>query len=458
MLKFSNKLVVFFVLPFVFVQCSCWRSSKNQSGNVEKVSVQTQDSEEARLYYKFLKKEGVNWLAHAGDITVSQKEVRNLTFFKGVEAKKSELLFALIYQKYVAYEKNPPRKITLFIGDFGRDVASLVNQYGLPLREQSKIVFADKTEDSTIARIDNTTIELKDLDHNHFLWGKIQTIEFQALLKGVDQLVKQKRVLQESRRQNMNVQDYKEEYIYKNIPKEFSSEELEKVRSEKNYSKNKEGRNSAKKWLLKVYQDKHYNYYLEKYLLELPIVVSLTPPKFNLEIESDFVPHFGPSQSEVELTLFTDPGYSVSNEIASQIEALLNEYRGIRIELRPILSSQNSFHQLRSEIDFCVWKNFPDQFLAYYTKTRTDFKTKTHEKLFNRIESLQLSKKSIETCLHGEEVKEAMDYHKKYARYLGIMSGPIVFVSGEVLGPQVSLENVKKVINRQLQRSDAALW
>jgi protein-disulfide isomerase len=60
--------------------------------------------------------------------------------------------------------------------------------------------------------------------------------------------------------------------------------------------------------------------------------------------------------------------------------------------------------------------------------------------------------------VQSDQALAMIDYHQKYVRYLGIYSGPVVFVSGEVLGPQADLREIKAVINRKLQVPDAGTW
>ncbi len=441
-------------------RCSCWRSEKSSPQAAgKKVSVQAKKKDpNARLYYKFIPGKEADWLAQSDSIKVTHPEVEALTFYRGVEQKRKEILFALIYQQYVAYEKNPPKKLELLLGPVGRSVRSLLNQFGLPCREETKVVLEEKETSKTLARVEAKVIKESDLNQKSYLWGRLETLMFQARLKGIDKIIKEKRVLREAREQGVNVQDYLEDFVYKSLPKKMDSREIEKARQARNFPKNEEGLKKAKAWLKKQRRQKHYDYFLEKYLLDLPIQVRLEPPQFDLQIESEYVAAFGEEASEVEVTLFTDHKNARSLSLASKISKLFEDYDGLRLELRPIIASQNSYHLLHNKVDYCVWRLSPESFLSYFNQTRESYSVQTHEKLFQAIGALNLSQEKILDCVQSDQALAMIDYHQKYARYLGIYSGPVVFVSGEVLGPQADLREIKAVINRKLQVPDAGTW
>ncbi len=441
-------------------RCSCWRSEKSSSqAHAPKVSVQAKKKNpEARLYYKFVPEKKADWLAKSDSIRVTHSEVKRLTFFKGVEQKRKEILFALIYQQYVAYEKNLPKRVSFHLGPVGRSVQSLLNQFGLPYREETKIFLAEKESSKTLARVDAKVIVESDLNQESYLWGRLETLMFQARLKGIDKIIKEKRVLREARDQAVNVQDYLEDFVYKSLPSELDPSEIEKARRSRNFPNTEEGAEKAKAWLQKQRRQKHYDYFLEKYLLSLPIQVRLDPPQFELQIESEFVAAFGEKASEIEVTLFTDHKNERSLRLAAEISKLFEDYEGLRLELRPIIASQNSYHLLHNKVDYCVWKLSPESFLNYFNKTRKSYSVQTHENLFQVIGELNLSKEKVLDCVQSDQALAMLDYHQKYARYLGIYSGPVIFVSGEVLGPQADLREIKEVINRKLQVPDAGTW
>lgn len=421
-------LLTFLVLA---IAVSCTRKSKKTvtpEPQIQEVEFQ-KNNPEAKLYYQFGKSKEP-WLAKSGDIIVTPEEIYKSKKYEIIYKKKMDILFVLFYKQFVAYAENPPKLVNfngeLVTGHFRQ----VLNQYGVPDREIS-VLFQTKPGNHLV-EVDGKPINEDQVDKSSYLWGAYQTELFEARLQEIDRVLKNKRLVKEAKKQNMNVQDYREKYIFTHL--KDNPEEAEKLRK------------------------KSLDYFMEKYLLDLPIQVNLEIPNFPTQMATDHVPTYGFPNSKVKIKVMADSASPISHQLMKKIGGLLRDYKGLYLEYRPILAENNPFQKTRARIEVCVFQKGPKKFWNFLVRTQNNYREKVHDELYKVIQSEGLNSKDIERCQVSPQTDEVIKYHKQYADYLHIKSGPVVFINGEVFAPPVDIQKVRQVVNRYLGVADAAVW
>lgn len=440
--------------------CSCtkwWKNAKNAVQSTTPVAVESKEG--AKLYFEFKKDKDNSWLARSGDVEVTAPEVDAAQSMQIVNAKEQDVFLMLFFMQFLGDSKKAPNTITIYAPKpTDRSVESLLNQHGIALNKKTKIEFTDKKDSKIFANIDGKEILKSQISLQHYLWGAYITEKFQTQLNEVDRLIKNKRIVLEAKSRNMNVQDYRKEYVDQFMKVKMSDEEVAKFRVEMNLPNSEEGRVTAQRMMREALEKKGFDYFLEKYLLALPIQVNLEKPQFFMEFGKEYVPTYGPANSEVKMLIFADSNSPSSNALLAALPQLSKEYKGIHVEYRPLLASDDVFQVLREKFNYCVWETAPNQFWNFLSASQGIFREKTEEKLLSVLDEMKIDRSVIDQCVRAAHSTEVIQYQKKYAEFLGIFAGPMVFIAGEVLIPPVSVDSVKKVMNRYLGVAEAAVW
>ena len=135
---------------------------------------------------------------------------------------------------------------------------------------------------------------------------------------------------------------------------------------------------------------------------------------------------------------------------------LKKSYKNLYVAYRPLVGK--GFQELASYIHMCVWNLHKDLFWDFLSQAVGDYKEKTEEKMYSIANQMNMDEVSLKTCVLDKRYNEVMEYHKKYAQYLQISSGPVVFVSGEVLYGSVKVEEIDRILKRKMNLPYAGSW
>ncbi len=443
------NLNVVIVALFIALTCCTKKTSK--------APLQTQKVFNGKNYWEF-KTSGSGPLAQSGEFSVSAKEVQSLAPYRSLLNKEKEILFVNIYKQFITQVEKKPKKLKLSFKKLSRSPSSILNQFGIPAEPQLLIEFSALDPKKGLAEIDGKLIKKSDLDLNNYVWASFATEMFHYHLLSIDKILKQKIIKSESEKLKLSVQNYLDEHIFKELSKEISKEDIIQYQKKYSLDDSPSTQEMAKSRLLEERKKRGVDYILEKYVMELPVVVNLEPPQFELEVKEEWTPFIGNPKGDLVITLFSDTRNSGSEKTIRELVDLTSRYQNLKLNIRPLFSSEDQIQNMISQMHFCVWMKEPSKFQEYFLRTLGDQRENTEKNLYKIASEIGLSVDPLKQCLISQQSKEVIDYHLKYASYLGLLSGPIVFIDGEVLHGAVRTEDLEKIIHRKLQIPSAGVW
>lgn len=217
-------------------------------------------------------------------------------------------------------------------------------------------------------------------------------------------------------------------------------------------------RKSAENRLLELRRRRGEDYILEKYIMDLPVYVNLPAPHFTLESKDKFTPLYKKGKGQILFNFFGDTRSKSSVRILEGLFHILDKYENLELAYRPIYFANDRMQELTSLVHFCVWMENKDMFWKFLRETLGDLGGKTEEVLYLTAKKIGVSKDKLKSCIKDNKSKELVDYHMKYANYVGIFAGPVLYIDGEVLHGNISKESIEKILQRKLELPVAGVW
>lgn len=394
--------------------------------------------------------------ARSGDFQLSMSEVEQSAAMSTFQNQKRDILFVLVYKQFVAFSEKPVGKLELSFKKVSRSPSALLNQYGIPIQNSTAIEFESFKKSKGIARVDGRLIQEADLDKDNFIWGAFATDIFRFKISNIDKKLKAKVLVAEAKKLDISTADYKEKYIYSKLPMEVSASDIQSYMKKYNIDDTERNRTNAEYRLLENRKKRGEDYILEKYIMDLPIQVDLEQPAYTVEIKSEWSPVIG--DGELNMYLFSDTRNTISQELLQGVLKLIKKYPQVQFYYLPVFFASNTLQDLTSRAQFCVWLNDREKFWPYFSKSIGNYRENTEAHLTSVADELGLSKPDLQTCLREEKSKEIVNYHVKYSNYLGIFSGPVLYVGGEVLQGKIRIQDVEETLQRRLSLPTAGTW
>lgn len=355
--------------------------------------------------------------------------------------KKEELLILSALKQHL----KPNTKFASFaLKKPQRPLQEICNQYQFVCPDSKKIKF-DPNQD-VFLKTDQGSITLEQIDTSHLYLRAAHTEVLNHLLAGIDEKIRGRVLYSLAKQQNLSVQDYIEKNIVKNEDLlKYVNQDLEyrQVAPAERPSM-VSGRVEQKKLMM-------VDEFLLKNFIQKPIVVNIQQPKYEFENRWEWTPFFGqkPLKNSLHVILFADHFSEASRQLIQTVLKYKKQKTDATFAFRPFFFEQDAMQRMLVEMSFCVWSENKDAYWDLLEKTlllKNDF---TEQQLYAIVEDVGIKVDDVKTCFLQRKMKDAVDYHLQTAKFLKIITPPVLFIGNEVhIGP-LTEDTFTRILKRQ---------
>ena len=342
----------------------------------------------------------------------------DLTFDPVMLALKQEEIELFIIESLRDFILNNKKikSAEFFVGFLKRPIQEIFNQYDLK-DLNPRLIKINPVKSGIQAKINGTLIERSKYQGKSYQWGALQTKIFDQSLKIIKERVEKHFLTQAARKKGLSSQDFIETVLL-NGESDLSDKE-------------------KKQRVSQAMRDS---------ILQLPVKVFIKEPYFPIEFKPDWTPSLGKKGSSKKLIVFTDFYSQYSRDFFKKVEKLSQQFPKIRIGFRPIFPKQNQYQKMLAEMSFCIWVHDSSKYWAFLREA-VDIPPVTFEKdTYTLIKDLEMNLPKMKQCFYKQEFKQVVDYHLKYAKFLKISAGPVIFIDGKIYSGGLSDEKLHQVL------------
>ncbi len=451
-MKIYSKVLI----PVVFIVVAIFAYQKLKTTSGDEDSVKKLQGFDGKVHYRFKSlPEGV--IGQVGEHQVLADEVERTAPMRSFANRKRDILFAIIYKQFVTNKETPVQKIEFSFKKVSLSPSAILNQFGIQEKYSTQIEFQTFDPSQGLAKVDGQVIAEEDIDFNNFIWAAFETEVFRYKLSAIDRILKQKTITSESKKLKLRTQDYQEKYIYSKLPGEISEKDINNYLKKYSIEDTQKNRQSAHNNLLRQRKERGLNYILERYVMDLPITVGIKGPAYKLDTKDEWTASLG-EPGDLRVTLFSGTRNSKTVEMLEKLIPVVKSYGDIQFFYRPFFAESDRMQDLTAQMQFCVLTHHQDKFWDYFVSALGDFREQTEKVLYEKSDALGLDTSKLKQCLIDQKYKEVVDYHIKYGQFLGITTGPVLYIGGEVLHGAIRMDDVEAILQRKLKIPAAGVW
>ncbi len=451
-MKIYSKVLI----PVVFIVVAIFAYQKLKPTSGEEGGIKKLQGFDGKVHYRFKAlPDGV--IGQVGEHQVVAEEVERTAPMRSFRNRKRDLLFAIIYKQFVTNNETPVEKIEFSFKKVSLSPSAILNQFGIQEKYSTQIQFQTFDPSQGLAKVDGQVITKKDIDFNNFIWAAYETEVYRYKLSAIDKLLKQKTITSESKKLKLRTQDYQEKYIDSQLPTEISDNDIDDYLKKYSIEDTARNRQSARNTLLRQRKERGLDYILERYVMDLPISIALKGPDYKLDTKDEWTASLG-EPGDLRVTLFSGTRNAKTVEMLKKLIPLIQSYGGIHFFYRPFFPPSDRMQDLTAQMQFCVLTHHEQEFWDYFLNTLGDFREQTEKVLYEKSEALGLDTSKLKQCLIAQKYKEVVDYHIQYGQFLGITTGPVLYIGGEVLHGAIRMQDVESILQRKLNIPAAGVW
>ncbi|MEM7647271.1 MAG: hypothetical protein AAF203_10195, partial [Pseudomonadota bacterium] len=293
--------------------------------------------------------------------------------------------------------------------------------------------------------------------HPDYLWGVYQTKVLKAQLKIIDSITKRRRLYKEAKTQKLSIQDYEKKYMSIDESK-ITNQMVQEFLLRRNISKVNGGPDKARTLFIDYLKRKRFDYFIEKFLLALPIELGTTKPNYQVPLLDDKDPILGSPRPRLEMVLVTD-GLQKNplDKLFDPLE-LKTLFPGLRMRYLSIVSEDLPGSVARGLAYQCLWEVDKKSFWKVFDATSGLFGGDIQGPVRDSLGADGGQRKAYDQCLIAESNKLWVKKSKKRSQQMGLRTGAYVFIGGEVHSLSEGKERLHKMIRRHLEIPDAGRW
>ncbi len=297
-----------------------------------------------------------------------------------------------------------------------------------------------------------------ELSEKHYLPASLESEIFRRKLFLIDRKIKNKALVAEAKKVGMPLREFTQKYVFVKVQEQVSDTLIENYKNSHSVPNVTNPNEWIRQQIVEDNKQRSQDYFLEKFVLKLPIEVNLKAPSFPLDVKTEWVPSEGPKNSSLPVHLFAD---SISSPNIKATKALLDvasRFENLYVGIHPIINAKEPFRYMGAMIRFCVNDTSPNVYFEFLEKSLGNHKQETESVLLNLADEMGLPRNEIFDCLREQKFKDVLAYHSEFNQYLGIQAGPILYVDGEILTGAFGEKQIEAIFCRKLNLNCSAMW
>lgn len=378
------------------------------------------------------------------DLAIPFSEVLD-EHYKSLNGKKSELLFLAGYEQFVRPKGANAQRASFKLDKPLRPLSQVCNQYGVECSRADIIEFNPAQNEFLV--LDGASIPLSKLEQKTVPLLGVKTEILNYVLHKIDESLRSRLLYVVSKAEKMTAQEFIEKKI-------ITTEEVTAVAEKDLQRLFPNASPSERKQNIIGLRDRKRNeaidVYLQKNVIDLPILVNIDQPQNDFKTRWEWTPYFGAkSGGATDVVLFVDL-FSDASRAAIRDFLRYKDYNyGATFGIRPYFMKSDQLQWVAAEMMMCVWMKQSPVFWKYLSASLSAKRDSVEADLYKALSSVGGNVDVVKKCMFSREMQKVVEYHVQSAEYLKIINPPVTFVGNEVIIGPVAPADFEKMLLRQ---------
>lgn len=426
---------------------------------------------ESPIRYETRKFEDPNVLADVNGIKFTRDQILDKSpVIKDLTQQREEALIGLSYMKIVEkltaeegaakagsvpkaeidiYLPDPKKPMEQILARFDRKpLAGLVVRYVAPAKD------ANETETATYAKSGSIVVKSDDLDPNNTL---LQSIEKRRFVETGSQLNRQlARILinEEANKAKTPIQEYIDKTVLGGQKAVATEDDLKTHLKKIGFAESELTPELKEQFLASLSQNKEQDAieaYVAKNVLKGPVPVAFEAPVSNLRLSEEWKPVAGSKDAPISMVAFAGTTCPDCPAFITALKSVVDDEAGyVKLNWIHNFNDNDGVAAMMAQASLCVdaqKSNHSLKFLNDFSKQAAQL---DENAFYDWTKANGLSTETFKACFVGQTQKSTLDQHLLYAKRVGIVANPSLWIDGQMLEGIIREDDIKRVITDKI--------
>ncbi|RME17871.1 MAG: DsbA family protein [Bdellovibrio sp.] len=392
-----------------------------------------------------------------GEIIPVQQILDNAPSLNELLAKERDILMGLTYRMTSEKYKDKDVHIKFFSSEPSQGFSKLLKSLGIEENPHIQVEFIPSSDQKKWAQINDTFIKKSDVPLNHLQYWDTKNKQFYEVLRRLKGIIVRRLLFQMAQQEKVGVEDFIQKHII-TAPINVTDSDVEELAQKQGIVK-EELTKPLKKRLKMILHEERKNHQIEKFIkkaLKGPVVLYVKKPANKIILKENWAISSHNPEALVTFTLFNNLTCTPCKKL-NKLALQLKSNKDIRVVFRPFFMPQDRSSRMLFEAAQCVNDQNTNLFWKFVKAYTLPDKETSEEEIYKTVKEIHADFDQFKPCFLNRKFKDVVDYHLKYARYIGVTSLPSFFINGEIYFGPVDDQKINDQIAYHIEEAQSRL-
>lgn len=420
--------------------------------------------EDSPIRYQTAAFEDADQLAEAHGQKFTKSQILDKSpVLKDLDQQETETLIGLAYLKVV--EKlgalKPLGLAEVFLPPSKADLAQLLQRFDRQPTPGLGIVYKPARDANLILQYKDIQITRDDIDFNHVVLQGIEQRRYREIASQLNSQVARILVNDQAMAKKQDLQSFLQREVYGGKEVTVSEEELQSYLASIGFAKQELTDELRPRFTDSLKQRKQQEL-IEKYvvanILKGPIKVSFTEPKANLKLNENWRPVAGYKDAPIALVAFSGATCPDCVTFIANLRDILKEYDGhLKLNWIHNFNENDGVAKMMAEASLCVDAIRPGKAVEFMNAFAKNSGTVDERDFYKWAQGNKVDADRLKACFTDKKNDELVSQHLDYARRVGVVANPTLWIEGRTVQGVISHEQLEKLVKNSIN-TEGSSW
>lgn len=383
-----------------------------------------------------------------------------------LDVQANDFLIGLAYLKYVekwqlargeSAAAKAPSAVRVYLPESETSLKDILARFDRRPQPGLDIEYGRSEDGNLLAEAGSVRVTRDDIEMQHGLLQSIEQRRFHETMTQLQQQLARVLVNAEAEKRNQSLQDFVRNEILAGKSLEVSLEEVEAHLQSIGSSLadfDDAGKETLKSTLRGRKEQRAIEQYAADHLVRGPITTSVRPPRANLKLNGEWQPILGYGDAPVSVVAFTGSTCPDCPGTLKLLETIMKEHDGyLKLNLIHNFNAGDGIARLFSEASLCIDGQKRGKSIDFLNQLAGLRGQVDEHRFYEWVGANKLNVDEFKKCLFEGHSRELVNQHLAYARGVGILANPTLWIEGQLIEGVVRPRDVDRVIEQKISES-----
>lgn len=387
---------------------------------------------------------------------------------KDLETQENQALIGLAYLKIVERLGNakPLGTAEIYLPETKTPLAEILNRFDAKPTPGLAIAFKTGGPEEMAAQYKDIKVTRDELDTNHVVMQNIEQRRYREVASQLNGQVARILVSEAAAARKQDMQSFLEKEVFKGNSGSVSDPELFSYLDSIGFARSELTEEIKPRFLdaLKMRkQQQMIEDYVAREIIKGPMLVSFTEPQSKMKLNENWRPVAGYADAPVAMVAFSGIVCADCKPFVENVVHVMEKYKGhLKLNWIHNFNADDGVARLMAEAALCVDSLKAGKAVDFMNAFAKQGNAVDENGFYVWADQHKVDSKKLKTCLTEKGNNTLIDQHREYAKRVGIVANPTIWIEGRTLQGSITTDQLDKMVFNTIQTKGssqlAAYW